>query len=110
MLPSSPYAASKLAFDYYLLSAFKFLKFSIYIIRPSNACCSGQLLHRIVPRSVVSGLLKQKVPLHGGGKAEKSYIHAKDLAEAIYLVVKKVKWVKYIMSVLKNLFLLKIYA
>jgi dTDP-glucose 4,6-dehydratase len=91
VLPSSPYAASKLAFDYYLLSAFKFLKFPMNIIRPSNAYCSGQLLHRIVPRSVVSGLLKQKVPLHGGGKAEKSYIHAKDLAEAIYLVVKKGK-------------------
>ena len=91
VLPSSPYAASKLAFDYYLLSAFKFLKFPMNIIRPSNAYCSGQLLHRIVPRSVVSGLLKQKVPLHGGGKAEKSYIHARDLAEAIYLVVKKGK-------------------
>ena len=29
---------------------------------------------------------KNKLPLHGGGKAEKSYLHARDLARAIHLV------------------------
>ena len=27
-----------------------------------------------------------KLPLHGGGKAEKSYMHARDLARAIHLI------------------------
>jgi dTDP-glucose 4,6-dehydratase len=87
--PSSPYAASKVAFDLYLLSISKFLNFPMNIIRPSNAYCSGQLLHRIIPKTIVSGLLGKKVPLQGGGRAEKSYIHARDLGRAIYLVSEK---------------------
>ena len=84
--PSSPYAASKVAFDMHLLSISQFLKFPMNILRPSNAYCPGQLLHRVVPKAIVSGLLGEKLPLHGGGKAEKSYIHARDLGRAIQLV------------------------
>jgi dTDP-glucose 4,6-dehydratase len=84
--PSSPYAASKVAFDMHLLSISRFLKFPMNILRPSNAYCPGQLLHRVVPKAIVSGLLGEKLPLHGGGKAEKSYIHARDLGRAIQLV------------------------
>jgi dTDP-glucose 4,6-dehydratase len=87
--PSSPYAASKVAFDLYLISVNRFLKFPMNIIRPSNAYCPGQLLHRVVPKAVVCGLKGEKLPLHGGGRAEKSYIHARDLGRAIHLVVEK---------------------
>jgi dTDP-glucose 4,6-dehydratase len=84
--PSSPYAASKAAFDLHLLSVHKVLKFPMNIIRPSNAYCPGQLLHRVVPKAVVCGLFGRRLPLQGGGRAEKSYIHARDLARAIHLV------------------------
>lgn len=87
--PTSPYAASKVAFDMYLMSVHKFLKFPMNIIRPSNAYCPGQLLHRVVPKAVVCGLTGRKLPLQGGGRAEKSYIHARDLARAIYMVAEK---------------------
>ena len=87
--PTSPYAASKAAFDLYLLSVARVLKFRMNIIRPSNAYCPGQLLHRVIPRAVLSGLTGQKLPLQGGGRARKSYIHARDLARAIHLVSEK---------------------
>jgi len=87
--PSSPYAASKAAFDMYLVSVHRVLKFPMSIVRPSNAYCPGQLLHRVIPRAVVCGLTGRKLPLHGGGRAEKSYIHARDLARAIHLVAAK---------------------
>lgn len=87
IVPTSPYAASKAAFDMYLLAMHKAgLGAPMNILRPSNCYCPGQLLHRIIPRAVVSGLLRRKVPLHGGGRAKKSYLHARDLARAIYLV------------------------
>jgi dTDP-glucose 4,6-dehydratase len=89
MQPTSPYAASKAAFDMYLLSVSKVLKFPMNIIRPSNAYCPGQLLHRVIPKTLVCGLLGKRLPLHGGGRAEKSYIHARDLARAIHLVDEK---------------------
>jgi len=84
--PSSPYAASKVAFDMYLESVHKNLGFPMNIVRPSNAYCPGQLLHRIIPKTVWCCLTGNKLPLHGGGSAEKSYIHARDLARAIHLV------------------------
>ena len=86
---TSPYAASKAAFDMYLISAHRFLKFPMNIIRPSNAYCPGQLLHRVIPKTVICGLTGRKLPLQGGGRAEKSYIHARDLARAILLVSEK---------------------
>ncbi len=84
--PTSPYAASKVAFDMHLVSIHRFLKFPMNIIRPSNAYCPGQLLHRVIPKAILCGLSGQKLPLQGGGRAEKSYIHARDLARAIHLV------------------------
>jgi dTDP-glucose 4,6-dehydratase len=87
--PSSPYAASKVAFDMYLVSVHRFLKFPMNIIRPSNAYCPGQLLHRVIPKAIWAGLTGHKLPLQGGGKAEKSYIHARDLGRAIHLVAEK---------------------
>jgi dTDP-glucose 4,6-dehydratase len=87
--PTSPYAASKVAFDMYLIAVNKFLKFPMNIIRPSNAYCPGQLLHRVIPKAVVCGLTGRKLPLQGGGRAEKSYIHARDLGRAIHLVAEK---------------------
>lgn len=87
--PTSPYAASKAAFDMYLVSVHRALEFPMNVIRPSNAYCPGQLLHRVIPRAVVSGLTGRRLPLHGGGRAEKSYIHARDLARAIHLVAQK---------------------
>lgn len=87
--PTSPYAASKVAFDMYLVSVHKYLKFPMNVIRPSNAYCPGQLLHRVVPKAIICGLSGEKLPLQGGGRAEKSYIHARDLARAIHLVAEK---------------------
>lgn len=90
IVPSSPYAASKAAFDLYLLAMHAAGRGApMNIIRPSNCYCPGQLLHRIIPRAIVAGLTGKRVPLHGGGAARKSYLHARDLARAIYLVAEE---------------------
>ena len=89
IIPSTPYATSKVAFDLYLLAINKQLQFPMNIIRPSNAYCPGQLLHRLVPKAVICGLSGEKFPLQGGGRAEKTYIHARDLSRAVYLVSEK---------------------
>lgn len=87
--PTSPYAASKVAYDMYLVSVSNFLKFPMTIIRPCNCYCPGQLLHRVIPKTIWAGLTGGKLPLHGGGKAEKSYMHARDLGRAIHLIAER---------------------
>lgn len=84
--PSSPYAASKVAFDMYLQSMHRFKGLRMNIVRPSNCYCPGQLLHRIIPKTIWCALTGNKLPLHGGGRAEKSYLHARDLGRALHLL------------------------
>ena len=86
---TSPYSVSKMAGDLHLISMFNVKKFPMNIIRPSNAYGPGQQLYRVLPRAVVAGLTGQKLPLEGGGGAKKSYIHAEDLARALYLMAEK---------------------
>jgi dTDP-glucose 4,6-dehydratase len=87
--PSSPYAVSKMAFDLHLLSVSKVCGFPALIVRPSNCVCEGQQLHRVIPKALISGMTGSRIPLHGGGRARKSYLHADDLAAAIELLVER---------------------
>jgi len=87
--PTNPYAVSKAAFDMHLECIRDVLKFPMNIIRPSNAYCAGQRLHRVIPKAVLFGLTGRKLPLQGGGTVRKSYLHARDLARAIQLVAER---------------------
>lgn len=89
LVPSSPYAVSKAAFDQHLAIMHRVHGFPCNVVRPSNAYCPGQQLHRIIPLSIIKALRREKLPLHGGGRAKKSYIHASDLSRAILLVMEK---------------------
>ncbi len=86
ILPTSPYAVSKAAFDQYLHCLPHVYKFPYVVLRPSNCYGEGQQLHRLIPKAVLFGLTGRKLPLHGGGAAQKSYMHNEDLARAIHLV------------------------
>lgn len=86
--PSSPYAASKAAFDIHLEAMHRVHGFPAVIVRPSNAYCEGQQLHRIVPRAVIAAVyLESRLALQGGGRAQKSYLHSGDVATAIALLL-----------------------
>lgn len=85
--PTSPYSVSKAAFDQYLDSMWRTAKFPMNIIRPSNCYTEGQQLYRVIPKTIICALTGQKLQLHGGGKAMKSYLHASDLSRAITTVI-----------------------
>ena len=87
--PSSPYAVSKLAFDQHLILLHRVKGLPVNVIRPSNCFVEGQQLHRIVPKALICGMARRKLPLHGGGLARKSYLHADDLSDAILKVIKR---------------------
>ena len=89
--PTSPYSISKLAADMHLETMFKVRKFPMNIIRPSNGYGSGQLLYRIVPKSAYLILKGEKFPLEGGGRIKKSFMHCRDIARAIYMILHKGK-------------------
>lgn len=87
--PTSPYAVSKVAGDLHLKAIHKVRKFPMNILWPSNGYGSGQQLYRIIPKTILACLLGRRLPLQGGGRAVKSYIHAQDLAHGIVLTAHK---------------------
>lgn len=90
--PTSPYAISKLAADYHILSCYNVKGLPGNIIRPSNCYGPGQLLYRIIPKAILLALNNKQFPLEGGGKSLKSFMHASDLADAIIKILNSRKF------------------
>ena len=89
IIPSSPYAASKVAFDLHLMAIHRQAGFPMNILRPSNGYAPGQQLHRIVPLAIIRALSGRKLQLHGGGVARKSYLHGDDISAAMRAIMRK---------------------
>jgi dTDP-glucose 4,6-dehydratase len=89
--PSTPYAASKAAADLFLFTLYKNYNFPLVMIRSTNVYGAHQQLFKIIPKSVISIKLGKKIPLHGGGKAIKSYIHIRDISRGELAALEKGK-------------------
>ncbi len=79
--PSTPYAASKAAGDLSLFTFFKNYGLPMCMVRSTNVYGRGQSLFKIVPRVALYIKMGKKIPLDGGGKAVKSYIHIRDISK-----------------------------
>ena len=89
--PTSPYAVSKLATDMHLKTLWNVERFPMNIVLPSNGYGPGQYMYRLIPKAALCGILRQKFPLQGGGKVKKSFLHCRDIANAIFIVAHKGK-------------------
>lgn len=87
--PSTPYAASRAACDLHLLTFFKQYNFPVAFTRAANVYGPGQQLYRIIPRTVLFVTLGRKLQLHGGGASVRSFIHAKDVADATLRIARR---------------------
>jgi len=78
--PSTPYAASKAAADMLLDTYRRQFGFPLLTVRATNVYGARQQLFKIIPRSVLYMKSGRTIPLHGGGRAVKSYIHIRDIS------------------------------
>lgn len=79
--PSTPYAVSRAAADMSLMSFYKTYNFPVVFTRAANVYGPGQQLYRIIPKTIICFLSGKKVPLHGGGRSARSFIHIRDVVE-----------------------------
>lgn len=77
--PSTPYAASKAAADFYLATLVKQFKFPATVVRSTNVYGKHQQLFKIIPRTAIAIRQGHVIELHGGGRAKKSFIHIRDV-------------------------------
>jgi len=80
--PSTPYAVSRAAADMSLRTYFSAYGFPVVFTRAANVFGPGQQLYRIIPRTILYLKLGRKLQLHGGGTSERSFIDARDVADA----------------------------
>lgn len=86
-LPSTPYGVSKLAGDLHLLALHRRQEFPVLLTRAANLYGIHQQLYRIIPKTAIVIKKGQKLPLHGGGRAQRTFIHARDVACATWTVL-----------------------
>jgi dTDP-glucose 4,6-dehydratase len=84
--PSTPYAVSRAARDTHLSLLHKQYDFPVCFSRTVNIYGPGQQLYRIVPRTIMAALTGVKMRLQGGGRSERSFIHVRDAADAVYRI------------------------
>lgn len=89
--PSSPYAASKASADLILYSYFVTHGFPVNYTRASNVYGAYQQLYRIIPKTILMIKKGEKLQLHGGGKAIRSFIHIDDVSTATLKIAKEAK-------------------
>ena len=82
--PSTPYAISRAAGDLLINAYFKEFDFPVITTRAANVYGPGQQLYRIIPKTIMSILSGKRLPLHGGGISERSFIHMDDVSAATY--------------------------
>ena len=81
--PSTPYAISHAAFDQHLLAVHANWGLDIVLARFANFYGEGQQLYRIIPRTIIYGLLGRSLTLDGGGSSERAFIHRDDFCDAL---------------------------
>ncbi len=87
--PSTPYGVSRVTADQACNTLFKSKKFPVIITRASNVYGEYQKLYRIIPKTIVSIINKKKIPLHGGGKSVRNFIHIDDVSNALLIIIEK---------------------
>ena len=86
--PNTPYAISRAASDWHLKALHENFGFPVIFTRAANVYGEYQRLYRIVPRVIFSALTGQRLPLQGGGKSIRSFIHIDDVSEALLKIIK----------------------
>lgn len=89
MHPSTPYAASKGGADLLLQSLGKTFGFPALFVRATNYYGRHQQLHKLIPRTVIRIRSGEVLELHGGGHAVKSWIHIRDVADALIALIER---------------------
>jgi len=89
--PTNPYAASKAAAEMIIKGYEKTYNLPVKIVRGSNNLGPFQYPEKIVPRFITLLLQDQKVPLHGSGKNQRTWIYVEDFARAVETIFEKGK-------------------
>jgi len=88
--PSNPYAATKAAAEMLIRSYVRTYGVQAKITRCTNNFGPRQYPEKLIPKTIISAIKNQKIPLHGKGLAKRQWIHVFDHCDALYQII--LKW------------------
>ena len=87
LCPSNPYSATKAAADMFICAWHRTYGTRYVIVRPTNNYGVGQYVEKLIPKTVKYLKLGRKIPLHNQGTPVRTWLHAKDTADAILAII-----------------------
>ena len=87
--PSNPYSATKAAEDQLILAWARTYDVPYVIVRPTNNYGIGQYVEKLIPKTIRYLTTGRKINLHDKGLPKRVWLHAKDTADAITLIIEK---------------------
>ncbi len=85
--PSNPYSATKAASDMLITAWGRTFNIPYIIVRPTNNYGIGQYVEKLIPKTCKLLQLGKKIPLHNHGLPRRTWLHAKDTANAIVTLI-----------------------
>lgn len=89
LLPTNPYAATKVGAEMMLYSYGKSFKQEYYVCRCNNVYGPNQYTEKLIPKFIKLLKSGKKCPIQGKGDAIRSFIHSYDVSRAIETIWKK---------------------
>jgi len=87
--PTNPYSASKAAAEMIILGYLRSYRQPIVRVRANNIFGIRQYPEKVIPKFCLSLVLGAKLTIHGNGSHRRHYLHARDFAAAIALLIDK---------------------
>ena len=88
--PSSPYSASKASADHLVKSFVRTYKLPAIISNCCNNYGPNQFPEKLIPKLIYNILNNRPLPIYGGGKNSREWIHVNDHCEALLKIFKKI--------------------
>ena len=89
--PSSPYSASKASSDHFVNAWNKTFGLPTIITNCSNNYGPYQFPEKLIPLMIINAVNEEKLPIYGGGKNVRDWIHVNDHCDALLTIMTKGK-------------------
>lgn len=87
--PTNPYAATKAAAEFIVMSYFYSYKLPVIITRANNVYGPNQYPEKVIPKFICNLLDEKCLPIHGTGENKRNFIHAYDICTAYDVILSK---------------------
>ncbi len=85
--PRNPYSASKAGAELLCRAYFETYKLFVTVTRSSNNYGANQHPEKLIPKTIIHGLLNQPIPVYGTGNNVRDWLYVEDNCEAIDIVL-----------------------